>query len=84
MLRAGAPQNWYFSSKEGYILKKNHQNVRVGKICKRFNKKNGMLFGSQEDMPAATTFLYKPQRNMETGGERMSLRIGYVAGRDLA
>lgn len=84
VMRQGVPQTWYFSSKEGYILKKNFQNVKLPKINKTFNKKNGMsLSGAIIDFPAATTYSYKPQRNSQTGEERMSLRIGYVSGRDL-
>ena len=35
---------------------------------------------NQCEMPAATTYLYKQQRNTETGEERIALRMGYVAG----
>ena len=38
--REGVPHTWYFSSKEGYILKKNSHNVRLQKIHKTFLKRN--------------------------------------------
>ena len=82
ILREGLPQTWYFSTKEGYILKKNYQNVRLPKINKSFCKKNG-INGSTAELPAMNTYLYKPQRNTETGEERLALRIGPVAGKDL-
>ena len=83
ILREGCPQTWYFSSKEGYILRKNQCNVRLAKINKRFIQKNGMTVNCQDDMPAAMTYSYRPQRNTETGDERMSLKMGYLAGKDL-
>ena len=83
ILRQGCPQTWYFSSKEGYILRKNTSNVRLTKINKRFMTKNGMTLADKEDMPAATTYSYRPQRNLDTGAERMSIRVGYLAGKDL-
>lgn len=39
--------------------------------------------GCKDDMPAATTYMYKPQRNTDTGEERIALRLGYIAGKDL-
>lgn len=56
--------------------------MRLAKINKSFCKKNG-INSSTADLPAMNTFLYKPQRNTETGEERMALRIGAVAGKDL-
>ena len=80
ILREGSPQNWYFSSKEGYILRKNSANVKMAKINKRFLQKNGMQLGCKDDMAAASTYMYRPQRNMETGEERVAIRCGYLAG----
>lgn len=42
-----------------------------------------MTLNCSDDMPAATTYAYRPQRNTDTGDERMALRIGYLAGKDL-
>ena len=36
-----------------------------------------------KEIPAATTYLYKQQRNLESLEERIALMIGYVAGGDL-
>ena len=33
-------------------------------------------------MPAATTYLYKHQRNVGTGEERIALMMGYVSRKD--
>ena len=42
-----------------------------------------MSLNSAGDMPAATTYTYKPQRNVDTGEERLALSVGYVTGSDL-
>lgn len=42
-----------------------------------------MSLNSAGDMPAATTFTYKPQRNTDTGEERLALSMGYVSGSQL-
>lgn len=55
--------------------------MRLAKISKTFNKKNGT--SSQAEVPAMSTYLYKPQRNTDTGEERLALRIGTVSGRDI-
>lgn len=88
IMRQGSPQTWYFSSKEGYILKKNYQNVRLSKISKGFIKRQKYQKVEQtvldrEQMLAATTYQYRLQRNAESLQERTALLIGYVTGSDL-
>ena len=59
ILREGRPLTWYFNSKDGLILRKNSENVRLPKISKRFMHKNGLSLTSQDDVPVATTYLYR-------------------------
>ena len=59
ILREGTPHTWYFSSKEGYILRKNSSNVKLVKINKRFLQKNGLQVGSSDDLPVAQSYLYR-------------------------
>ena len=39
ILRNGVASVWYFTSKDGYILKKDAKNVKISKINKAFIKK---------------------------------------------
>ena len=83
ILRQGCPHIWYFSSKEGQILRKNSANVTLGKINRQLMLKSGVNVSSYEDTPVAKTYMYRAQKNMETGAERMSVKVGYIPGKDL-
>ena len=80
VLREGVPQTWFFSSKDGYILKKNACNVKMAKIHKTFIKRNKKV----EENPAAVAYHYIPQVQPRTGEERMALQTEYVTCGDLS
>ena len=40
VLRDGKPHTWYFTSREGFILKKNYLNVTVEKVIKAFKSES--------------------------------------------
>ena len=49
---------WYFTSKDGYILKKDAKNVKIAKINKAFIKKGEVGGQSMEDVPCASLYQY--------------------------
>ena len=58
VLRNGVPSVWYFTSKDGYILKKDAKNVRIAKINKSFIKRCDVVGQSLEDIPCASVYQY--------------------------
>ncbi len=71
-----APKAWYFSDEAGYILKKNQNLSNPQEIANEFAKRVDM---TDYSMPAATTYMIKPQRNRTTGHERTALCIGHLS-----
>ena len=57
VLRDGKPHTWYFTSKDGSILKKNYQNVTAEKVGKAF-KSESDAFDCQ-----AQSYTYLPALN---------------------
>ena len=82
-MRKGIASVWYFTSKDGYILKKDAKNVKMGKIHKAFQKKAEYAGQTMDDVPCATLYQYSEQINSVTKEERMALKIGYVSNHDL-
>lgn len=68
-----APENWYFTSKDGYILKKNRFNVGAKEIQKSFTKK--MEF---HDQIAAVSYYFERNHVEKTA----SLHIQHMTPSD--